>query len=125
MNRSVKLSVLLLFIIVVLSLVTSGAYFNGEELRKKIISIISFISFYCMLSLHKDTDISHRINFKHIYYSAIALSIGFAVDVLISLFHHNLFVDSMITLSHFFRGKAVLNRNQLFRIKFAIFPMLT
>ena len=79
LNRSVKLSVLVLFIIVVLSLITSGAYFSSEELRKKIINIISFISFYWMLSLPKDTDISHRINFKHIYYSAIALSVVFVV----------------------------------------------
>ena len=67
LSRSLKISILALFIIVALSLSTSVVYFNGEELRKKIISIISFISFYCMLSLHKDTDISHRINFKHIY----------------------------------------------------------
>ena len=79
LSRSIKLSVLVLFIIVVLSLITSGTYFSGEELRKKIINIISFISFYWMLSLPKDTDISHRINFKHIYYSAIALSIVFGI----------------------------------------------
>lgn len=79
MNRSVKLSVLVLFIIVVLSLITSGAYFSGEELRKKIINIISFISFYWMLSLPKDTDVYHRISFKQIYYSAIALSIVFVL----------------------------------------------
>ena len=79
LSRSLKISILALFIIVALSLSTSVVYFNGEELRKKIISIISFISFYCMLSLHKDTDISHRINFKHIYYSAIALSIVFGI----------------------------------------------
>lgn len=79
MNRSVKLSVLLLFIIVVLSLVTSGAYFSGDELRKKIINIISFISFYWMLSLPKETNVHHRINFKQIYYSAIALSIVFVL----------------------------------------------
>lgn len=79
MNRSVKLSVLLLFIIVVLSLVTSGAYFSGDELRKKIINIISFISFYWMLSLPKETNVHHRINFKQIYHSAIALSIVFVL----------------------------------------------
>lgn len=35
LSRSLKISILALFIIVALSLSTSVVYFNGEELRKK------------------------------------------------------------------------------------------
>lgn len=79
LNRSVNASVLILFFVIALSLITSLAYFSTEEIRKKFISIFSFITFYWMLSLPRETDDSNRISFNHIYYSAIALSVVFAV----------------------------------------------
>lgn len=78
-NRSIKISILLLLAIVVLSAVTSIMYFNGEELRKKIIILVSFISFYWMLSLPADTDSQHNIEFKHVYYSAVVLTLVFVI----------------------------------------------
>lgn len=79
LNRSIKISVMALFMIVALSLITSGVYFSNEELRKQIINIFSFASFYWMLSLPKDTDAFHKISFKQIFCSAIALSIVFVL----------------------------------------------
>lgn len=76
-NRSIKISILLLLAIVALSAVTSTMYFNGEELRKKIISLVSFISFYWILSLPADTDSQQNIEFKHLYYSAVVLTFVF------------------------------------------------
>ena len=78
-NRSIKISILLLLAIVALSAVTSIMYFNGEELRKKIISLVSFISFYWMLSLPADTDSQQNIEFKHLYYSAVVLTLVFVI----------------------------------------------
>ena len=79
-NRLIKISILLLFAIVALSAVTSTMYFNDEELRKKIISLVSFISFYWMLSLPADTDSQqNNIEFKHLYYSAVALTLVFVI----------------------------------------------
>lgn len=76
-NRSMRISILLLLAIVALSAVTSTMYFNGEELRKKIISLVSFISFYWILSLPADTDSQQNIEFKHLYYSAVVLTFVF------------------------------------------------
>lgn len=78
-NRSIKISILLLLAIVLLSAVTSTTYFSDEELRKKIISLVSFISFYWMLSLPANTDSQQNIEFKHLYYSAVVLTIIFVI----------------------------------------------
>ena len=78
-NRSIKISILLLLAIVLLSAVTSTTYFSDEELRKKIISLVSFISFYWTLSLPANTDSQQNIEFKHLYYSAVVLTIIFVI----------------------------------------------
>ena len=79
LNRSIKISVLVLFLIIPLSFATSGEYLNGEDLRKKIISVFSFIAFYWMLSLSPAPDALHKIKFKHIFDSALVLSLVFVV----------------------------------------------
>lgn len=78
-NRLMKKSIVWLLMIIALAIVTSVPNFSSGDFRKKFISLASFISFYWMLSLPADRDSRHNIQFKHVYYSAIALTFIFAI----------------------------------------------